>query len=235
MSAFQNPLPLKIAGVGRYLPKRVVLSSELEQQYGLPVGWCEEKQGISERRWIDSETATYMGAEAAKEALADAGLTLSDIDLIINASGTPDQLIPDGGPLLQRELGLGESGITAISVNASCLSFLLAIDVSAGYLNLGRHQNILIVSSDITSCALDYSKPENFTLFGDAAAAAVVTLPASGEDACVYSTLFKTYGYAADYSAVFGGGDAEVSAPGRFQAGRLLSDDGWGGTHESGL
>ncbi|MBU8854955.1 3-oxoacyl-ACP synthase III family protein [Bacillus sp. FJAT-26377] len=201
-----KPLPLKIAGIGRYLPERVVLSSDLEKKYGLPEGWCEEKQGIRERRWVENETATFMGTEAAKEAVSDAGLTFSDIDLIINASGTPDQLVPDGGPLLQRELGMGKSGIPAVSVNASCLSFLLAIDISAGYLNMGRYKNILIVSSDVTSCSLNYSKPENFTLFGDAAAAAVVTLPEEGEESCIYSTLFKTYGYAADYSAVFGGG-----------------------------
>ncbi|MGW8956314.1 3-oxoacyl-[acyl-carrier-protein] synthase III C-terminal domain-containing protein [Paenibacillus sp. NPDC055715] len=204
--ASRKPLGLRIAGIGRYLPKRVVLSSELEEQYGLAPGWCEEKQGIRERRWIDNETAAYMGAEAAKEAIADAGLTLEDIDLIINASGTPDQIVPDGGPLLQRELGLGQSGIPAVSVSASCLSFLLALDTSLSYLNLGRHTNILIVSSDITSCALDFSKPENFTMFGDAATAAVVTLPKEGESSRVYATLFETYGYAADFSAVHGGG-----------------------------
>jgi 3-oxoacyl-[acyl-carrier-protein] synthase-3 len=200
------PLPLKIAGIGRYLPKRIVLSSELEEQYGLPKGWCEEKQGIRERRRVEFETATFMGAEAAKEAVADAGLTFKDIDLIINASGTPDQIVPDGGPLLQRELGLGESGIPAISVNASCLSFLVAMDMSSLYLNMGRYKNILIVSSDITSCALDYSRGENFTMFGDAAAAAVVTLPEAGEKSRIYTTHIETYGYAADYSAVYGGG-----------------------------
>lgn len=200
------PLPLKIAGIGRYLPKRIVLSSELEEQYGLPKGWCEEKQGIRERRRVSFETAAFMGAEAAKEAVADAGLTFNDIDLIINASGTPDQIVPDGGPLIQRELGLGESGIPAVSVNASCLSFLFALDISIGYLNFGRYKNILIVSSDITSCALDYSKAENFTMFGDAAAAAVVTLPEPDEKCLVYTSLIETYGYAADFSAVHGGG-----------------------------
>lgn len=201
-----TPLPLKILGIGRYLPKKVVLSSQLEEQYNLPKGWCEEKQGIKERRWIDKETAAYMGAEAAKEAVADAGLTFSDIDLIINASGTPDQIVPDGGPLIQRELGLGESSIPSISVSASCLSFLLALDVSSMYLNMRRYKNILIVSSDISSCALDFTKIENFTMFGDAAASVVVSLPKPEEKSCVYTTLIKTYGYAADYSAVFGGG-----------------------------
>jgi 3-oxoacyl-[acyl-carrier-protein] synthase III len=199
-------LPLKIAGLGRYVPPQVVLSSDLEKKYDLPQGWCLEKQGIRERHWVKGETAAFMGAEAAKEAVRDAGLQLSDIDLIIGASGSPQQAVPDGGPLLQRELGLGRSGTPAITVNASCLSFFVALDVAANYLNMRRYQRILVVSSDVASVSLDFRKPENFTLFGDAAAAAVVTLPEPGEKSCIHASHLRTYGFGAEFSEVRGGG-----------------------------
>ena len=110
-------LPLKIIGLGRYLPERIVPSAEVEALCGLPPGWIERRSGVRERHWATTETSSYMGAQAAREAVAQAGLALSDIDLILNASGTPEQAIPDGGPLIQRQLGLGGSGIPCLSVH----------------------------------------------------------------------------------------------------------------------
>ena len=103
-----DAMPLKIIGVGRYLPERVVGSAEVEALCGLPAGWIERRSGVRERRWVADETSSLMGAQAAREAVAEAGLALSDLDLILNASGTPEQAIPDGGPLIQRQLGPGQ-------------------------------------------------------------------------------------------------------------------------------
>jgi 3-oxoacyl-[acyl-carrier-protein] synthase-3 len=200
------PIPFKIAGVGRYLPPRVVPSSELEQKHGLPAGWCVEKQGVKERRWVNDESASFMGAEAAKEAVRDAGLELSDIDLILNGSGTPEQALPDNGPLFQRELGLGRSGVPSFSINASCLSFLVGLEVAANYLNAKRFSNILVIASDVSSTSLNYDRPENFTLFGDAAAAVVVTLPKAGEKSAIHGVHMTTHGFGAEFSQVRGGG-----------------------------
>jgi len=200
------PLPFKIAGVGRYLPSRVVPSEELERQHGLPPGWCVEKQGVKERRWVEDESASFMGAEAAKAAVRDAGLELRDIDLILNGSGTSEQALPDNAPLYQRELGMGRSGVPSFSVNASCLSFLVGLDIAAGYLNARRYKNVLVIASDVSSTSLNYDRPENFTLFGDAAAAVVVTLPEPGEESCIHAFHMTTHGYGAEFSQVRGGG-----------------------------
>ncbi len=155
-------LPLKIIGLGRYLPARVVPSREVEVLCGLPAGWIERRSGVRERRWAagaNGETSSFMGAQAAREAVAEAGLALTDIDLILNASGTPEQAIPDGGPLIQRQLGLGQSGIAALSVHATCLSFLAAIDLSATLLATGRYHRILIVTSEIGSVGINFKEP----------------------------------------------------------------------------
>ena len=91
----QVNLPLKIIGLGRYLPSRVVPSSELEKMCGMPAGWVEHRNGVRERRWVTGETASFMAAQAACEALDEAGLSPHQLNLIINASGTAEQAIPD--------------------------------------------------------------------------------------------------------------------------------------------
>jgi 3-oxoacyl-[acyl-carrier-protein] synthase III len=197
---------IKIAGMGRYLPERIVTNDELEARCGLPAGWIEKNNGVCERRWISDETSSYMGAQAAREALDKAGMSLTDIDLILNASGTPEQVIPDTGALIQKQLGLGDSGIPSMSVHATCLSFVAALDMSASLIASGRYRNILIVSSDVGSCALNFDEPESATLMGDAAAAAVITATPSGEASCIQSALMRTYSDGAYYTTIAGGG-----------------------------
>src|SRR5690606_28634894 len=139
-------LPMKIVGVGRYLPERVVTSAEVERLCGIKPGWIERHTGVKERRWVGPrESNSFMGAAAAREAVKDAGLTLEDIDLILCAAGTPEQTIPDNSALLQRELGLGKSGTSCMSVHITCLSFLLAMDLASVMLSVDRYKNILIV------------------------------------------------------------------------------------------
>ena len=200
------PYPLKIAGVGRYLPERIVPSDELAPRVGLKDGWIEQKQGIRERRWVTTETASEMGAHAVREAVEDAGLTLGDLELIVNASGTPEQAIPDGGPLIQRQLGMGDSGVPCMSIHTTCLSFLTALDTCASLLATGRYRTIALVSSDITSCALNFDHWESSTLFGDAAAAAVLVRTPEGEASALHASRIETYGEGADFTACRGGG-----------------------------
>ena len=200
------PQPLKIAGVGHYLPKRVVQSSEVEKLCDLEEGWIERKQGVRERRWIEDETTSFMAAQAATEAMADAGMEFTDIDLLMNASGTPEQLIPDTACLVQRELGLGVSGISCMSIHTTCLSFLSGLDVCSNLLTTGRYENILLVSSYISSNNLNFKHPESSTLFGDLAAAAVLTRTPECESSCVHAAHFETYGDGAVFTQVPGGG-----------------------------
>ncbi|MCX6581265.1 MAG: ketoacyl-ACP synthase III [Candidatus Aminicenantes bacterium] len=199
------PLPVKIIGVGRYLPGRIVSSSELEAKCGLPEGWCQRKQGVRERRWAEDETISFMGAEAAREAAADAGIKLTDIDLIITASHSFEKAIPEDGPLIQQHLGLAETGIPCLRVTAACVSFLAALDVSASLLTSGRYRNILIVTTEITTGKLDFSNPAVCTLMGDASAAVVVTRTPLGEAAGIHAVSMETYSEASDISSVSGG------------------------------
>ncbi len=205
------PIPVKIAGIGRYLPDRIVSNSEIETlcklntPVGWPPDWIEKRSGVRERRWVKGETNSFMAASAAQEAVAMAGLALTDIDLIINASGTQEQAIPDGGPLLQRELGLGESGIPSFSVHATCLSFLMALDVASQFMLSNRYQRILITTAEIASVGINFNEPESATILGDGAAAVVLT-PTRDKHSAFHAAHFETYGKGAELTQIKGGG-----------------------------
>src|SRR5215467_4901936 len=120
-------LPVKIAGLGWYLPERRVTNAELEERLGIRAEWIERVTGVQERRYVTNETAVCMGAAAARMALEDAGLQENALDAIIGASTAPQQAIPCTAALLQRELRAPEGASACFDVNATCLSFLFAL------------------------------------------------------------------------------------------------------------
>src|SRR6185369_2392326 len=164
--------PLRILGTGAALPAEALTSAELDARLGLAPGTVEKRTGVRVRYVQSQGSAAALGAEAARRALAAAGLGLGDVDCLVAASGTPDQAMPSNSALIHRELGL--SAIPAFDVGASCLSFLVALDTVSCLLAAGRYRRVLIVSSDIASCGLDWSKLEASGIFGDGAAAAVI-------------------------------------------------------------
>ncbi|WP_224241402.1 beta-ketoacyl-ACP synthase 3 [Hyalangium gracile] len=197
---------VKIAGLGKSLPRRVVTSAELETRLGLEPGWIERKTGVAERRHATDETAASLGAEAARVALQRAGLTLGDVGLILCASGTPQQTIPCTAVFFQRELGPEAHGIPCFDVNSTCLSFLTGLDVAANAVALGQHRAVLVVSADLASVGLNWNEKESCVLMGDGAAAAVVTRAEETEPSHLYPSSFTTHSAGADLACLTGGG-----------------------------
>jgi 3-oxoacyl-[acyl-carrier-protein] synthase-3 len=205
-------LPLHIAGLGHYLPARIVSNEEVEARCALPAGWIKARTGVCERRWVTGESNSFMAGQAALEALAQAGLEPDQIDLILNASGTQEQAIPDGGPLLQNALGLSQSGVPCFTIHATCLSFLAAVEVAASLLSSQRYRHILIVSSEIASCGLNFAEPESAALMGDGAAAVVISRPPPGRPASLHASRIETYGAGSTFAEIRGGGTAKHPA-----------------------
>ncbi|HNC95115.1 MAG TPA: 3-oxoacyl-[acyl-carrier-protein] synthase III C-terminal domain-containing protein [Myxococcota bacterium] len=200
-------LPLQIVSMGKYIPRRKVLSAELDERLGLREGWIARHQGIQHRYWAeDDETASQMGARAVEDALAQAGLGMQDVDLLVNTSGTAEQHIPDTGVLIQRALGWGASGIPAFSVHATCLSFLVGLELAASLLALGRYRTLVLVSTEVVSSGLDWSHPENASLFGDLAVAAVLRRTPEGQDSALERYRLESYGDGAHLTQIAGGG-----------------------------
>jgi 3-oxoacyl-[acyl-carrier-protein] synthase-3 len=119
----------RIDSVGRYLPNTVVTAAELEARMRLPAGWIERKTGVLERRWADGGPPPEMVVEACNDAFRRSALAPEDVDLIIYTAATPHQIIPDSASLLQREFGLGGSGVKAFLVHSTCLNFMKALDM----------------------------------------------------------------------------------------------------------
>lgn len=159
-----------------------------------------------------------MAAKAAAEALASANLVAADVDLVLWASGTPDQPVPGGGALLHRALGL--SGVPAFAVHATCLGFLVGLRTAALYMAGGAVRARRLRRG---SGGLNLAEPESACLMGDGAAAAVVTATPAGEASAFEAVRFKTFSEGADLTAFRGGG----SPPTRSRTATPTSSSRW--------
>ena len=172
---------------------------------GKPTGWTVANLAIVSRAVASGdETSSGLGADAARLALQAAGWRPTDLDVIVGACGVMEQPIPGTACLIQRRLGLGASGIPAFDINATCLSFLTALDTVALGLRAGRWRRALVVSADIASAALDFRDPEASAIFGDGAAAVVVE--ASDGPSALLGYRLETYGDGADLCQLEAGG-----------------------------
>lgn len=202
-----SPLPLQILGTGCYLPRHVLHSHELDVRWGRAPGTTEREVGVRQRHVAtQEETSSFMAAQAAREALDEARLRPDELDLIVSACAVMEQAIPCLGAQVQRALGLGASGIPAFDINATCLSFVFALDTVANLLATGRYRRVLIVSSEMPSAGLNPDDPQTAALFGDGAAAAVVQRTPDGETAAVLASHFATYGEGSEHCQTRGGG-----------------------------
>jgi 3-oxoacyl-[acyl-carrier-protein] synthase-3 len=224
-AAIMETLGFTLAGVGTYEPRTVVTSDALDELHGRPLGTAAS-HGIEQRRYAAAdETSSVMGAEAARRAIADAGWRPCEVDAIIGACGVMEQPIPGTAPLVQRRLGLGNSGIPAFDVNATCLSFLPALDHAVACMAAGRWRRVVIFAADIASAALDHAYVESSAIFGDGAAAIAI---AAGGASRILASRLETYGDDADLCRLEAGGTR--LRPGedweRFLAGSLFHMQG---------
>ncbi len=193
----------KIAGVGHYVPKKVVTNHDLEKIMDTTDEWIRERTGILERHYFEEgvDTTANMGANAARKALEAANMEASELDLIVFATLSPDYIFPGSGVLLQRELGLKE--IPALDVRNQCSGFIYALSVGDQFIKTGMYNNVLVVGSEIHSSGLDFSTRGRAVsvIFGDGAGAVVLT-PAADNETGILSTHLHADGELAEELAV---------------------------------
>jgi len=198
---------VKILGSGAYLPKQRVSALELDSRLGLAAGTTEKISGVQSRYFRSgNETVTRMAAEAIRDAVRNAGLELDQIDLLVSASFSFDQPLPYKAALIQSELGLGRSGLPCYDVDATCLSFVVALDTVSYLVESGRYKNVVIVSSEASSAALNWKHLESASLFGDGAVAVVVGPTPPGERSSIFASRLETYSVGVDSCQIVGGG-----------------------------
>jgi 3-oxoacyl-[acyl-carrier-protein] synthase-3 len=164
-----------IAGIGRYVPPRVVTNFDLEKLMNTSDEWIRQRSGIVERHHVDPGVGTSeLAFEAALRAIAGAGIDKSEIDLIIAATLSPDHYFPGIGVMVQAKLGLAPIG--AIDIRNQCSGFIYALSVADQYIQTGVYKKILLVAAEVQSTNLDYSDSgrDMAVLFGDGAAALIL-------------------------------------------------------------
>jgi len=181
----------KILGLGSYVPDRVVTNDELrfldpqhvrrdEVQIETNDAWIQQRTGINERRFVPNDGSTWtsdLALEAAKKAIADAGLEPKDIDCIILGTLSPDFHFPGTAVLVQKKLGIADRGNCAcFDIRQQCSAFVYGLQMADAFVRTGMYKRILLIGAELHSHALDYTtRGRDVTvLFGDGAGAMVL-------------------------------------------------------------
>ncbi len=199
----QRAVAAAICGIGSYLPERVLTNADLEQLVDTSDEWIVSRTGIRERHIVaEGEATSDMAAAASRVALERAGVSASDLDLIIVATSTPDMAFPATACLVQTKIG---ASCAAYDLNAACTGFIYALDAACAAIESGRARTVLVAGSDALSTIVDFADRSTCVLFGDGAGAVVVC--AAGEPG-ILSTVLGADGAGADLLKVPGGGSA---------------------------
>ncbi len=162
-----------ILGIGSALPGKIVTNSDLEKILDTSDEWIRTRTGIKERRIAEDGIATSdLAREAADKALEDAGVAVSEIDLIIVATATPDTPLPATACYVQAKMGAPQAA--AFDIAAGCTGFIYALAVGSQFIQSGVYKRVLIIGAEVLSRILDWTDRSTCILFGDGAGAVVL-------------------------------------------------------------
>ncbi|MGK9338006.1 3-oxoacyl-ACP synthase III family protein [Sinorhizobium meliloti] len=185
-NCFSSLSNLGFLGAGVYLPSRAISNSELASSCRVDPAWVEKKLGIVERRVVaEDEQTSDLAAAACREALASAGISVDEINLLIVATATPDRQAPSTACTVLRKLGLERA--IAFDVSAVCAGFMYAMATAANFLQSGSVRRALVVGADTFTRITDWSS-DDCVFFGDGAGA-VVLESRGGRTAPFYCSL----------------------------------------------
>jgi 3-oxoacyl-[acyl-carrier-protein] synthase-3 len=212
------PASTVILGTGSYAPEKVLTNAELAQRVETSEEWIVTRTGIRERRIAaEGESTSDMAAKAATAALADAGLTAADIDLLVVATVTPDMPMPAAACLIQHKLGI-PTNAACFDLNAACSGFLYALDTACAMISSGRYRHALIIGVEKLSAIVDWEDRTTCILFGDGAGAAVVgrsDVPGFG----LIGTRLGAFGESVDLLCIPAGGSSKPATADTIAAG----------------
>jgi 3-oxoacyl-[acyl-carrier-protein] synthase-3 len=208
----------RIAGVGAYVPERVLTNFDLEKIVDTSDEWITERTGIKARRVAgEGEAASDMAVIAARRALEMAGLRPEDLDMIVVGTISADMPLPACAAFVQQKLGC--HGIPSFDVAAACAGFLYSLSIADQFIRTGMHRNVLVVGVELLSRLLNWKDRTTCVLFGDGAGAAVLG-PAKNDGRGVLSTQLHTDGSLAESLCIPAGGSREPITPAAIEAGR---------------
>ena len=198
-----------IIGTGSYMPEKVLTNDDLSKIVDTSDEWITTRTGIRERRIAAEDQATSdMAAEAARCALADAGISAEEVNLIVVATVTPDMFFPSTACFVQKKIGA--TNAVCFDISAACSGFLYALQVARHFINTGNRSTALVIGAEKLSSLINWQDRNTCVLFGDGAGAVVIRRAEEETDAPgrVLSTVMGSDGNLADLLKVPGGGSA---------------------------
>ena len=182
----------RIVGTGSYLPEKILTNDDISKFVDTSDEWIRERTGIRQRHVAaEGQTTSDLGIEAAKRALAAAGVDVSEIDLLVVGTTTPDVIFPSTACLIQHRLGA--NGCAAFDVNAACSGFIYALGVADKFIRSGAAKTALVIGAETLTRMLDWSDRATCVLFADGAGA--VVLKADEETGILSTHLHADGGY----------------------------------------
>lgn len=202
----------QLVGIGSYLPGAPISNDALIKDKGLDSSdeWIQTRTGIASRHHApEGVTSSMLAEEAARRALADAGVAAADLDLIIVATSTPDMIFPSTACLLQGKLG--NVGATAFDVQAVCSGFVYAMTIAEKFIRSGSHKTALVVGAEVFSRIMDWQDRGTCVLFGDGAGAVVLK---AADTPGILATSLHADGSQSDI----------LNVPGQVRSGQVVGD-----------
>ncbi|WP_289153655.1 beta-ketoacyl-ACP synthase III [uncultured Salipiger sp.] len=197
----------QVAGVGHYLPERVVPNSEFEKTLDTSDEWIRTRSGIERRHFAaEGQTTSELATRAALAALEDAGLAASDLDALIVATSTPDLTFPSAATMVQARLGMDQG--FAFDVQAVCAGFVYALTNANALIVSGAARRVMVIGAETFSRILDWNDRSTCVLFGDGAGALILeagTGEGTSDDRGVLSVDLHSDGRYRDLLYVDGG------------------------------
>ena len=173
----------RIVGTGGYLPEKVLTNRDLEAKIDTTDEWIYTRTGIRQRHIAaDGESTSDLALQASRKALAAAGITPADLDLIVVATTTPDMVFPSTACILQAKLGA--RNCPAFDVQAVCSGFIYGVSTADHFVRSGQYRHVLVVGAETYSRILDWTDRGTCVLFGDGAGAVVLRRDSAPGSTC---------------------------------------------------
>jgi 3-oxoacyl-[acyl-carrier-protein] synthase III len=205
-----KPIRAKISALGTYVPPRLLTNADLEKMVDTTNDWIMTRVGIRERHIVDKGVATSdLAVEAAKKALAQRGLTPTDIEAIIVGTVTPDMFFPSTACIVQNKLGA--KGAWGFDLSGACSAFLYSLQTGAQFIATGTHKRVMVIGSDVMSSIIDYTDRATCVIFGDGAGAAILE-PAEDDSVGLIDFIHEVDGSGGQFLYMPGGGSLNPSS-----------------------
>jgi len=162
-----------VLGLGHHLPETVVNNLPIAERLGIEEGWIEKRTGIRSRRHaMPSERLSDLATAAGKAAVEDAGIDAAELDAVLVATTSADEITPNAAPYVATAIGATKAN--AMDIGAACTAFVTALSVGASLIEAGRAETVLVVGADALSRFTDFDDKRTAALFGDGAGAIVL-------------------------------------------------------------